>query len=488
MVWIGQSPAAPTQPISSLNITPSGGLSWLRWAGSVLHKQRSGALSTALERTGCALIALSFVFAVFFNGGVEPEVWQWSALGISLGSLCCILSAAGAATQIGPKGLGILYVLVGWLLLQTVPLAPWIVEHLSPVHWHAVMMARSLTGQNSSRWFALSVAPPETMRVLVDFFPAFSAFLVARKLSVRFAGPAWPLLAPVIAVACAESMLGMLQFQARRNGSLPPDSGVGTFVNRDHFVALLEIAFPIAVMWGVAILRKGHRHLPASTAPTSHVAVLLAAAACLVIGIALSLSRLGFLSMLASIGVMMFLVLNPAGGQASYGRRALQWMVPIAIPVVLLIVLPPPELLNRFANDPVGRIGIWKDAAPMVNAYKWTGSGLGTFEHAYFPFQTTMPGKTVNYAHNDYLQLLIELGVFGLVLVALLASRVVARGFAVVAVGPTEENWEFAIGLLASLAAIAVHSLGDFNLFLPANALAIAWVSGVLSAQAPSGA
>ena len=35
------------------------------------------------------------------------------------------------------------------------------------------------------------------------------------------------------------------------------------------------------------------------------------------------------------------------------------------------------------------------------------------------------------------------------------------------------------MGLLASLLAIGLHSLVDFNLYIPANALTLAWLAGV---------
>jgi hypothetical protein len=40
-------------------------------------------------------------------------------------------------------------------------------------------------------------------------------------------------------------------------------------------------------------------------------------------------------------------------------------------------------------------------------------------------------------------------------------------------------NWELAVGLLGALFAIGVHSLTDFNLYIPANALTLAWLSGM---------
>jgi O-antigen ligase len=128
--------------------------------------------------------------------------------------------------------------------------------------------------------------------------------------------------------------------------------------------------------------------------------------------------------------------------------------------------------------DMEGRFDIWKDAAPMLRAFPWTGCGLGAFEHGLYRFRTFAPGNTVDFAHNDYLQVLAELGWIGAILAAALLA-VVLRRVLLVALSPDSKHWLLAVGLLGSLAAIGLHSLVDFNLYIPANALALAWIAGI---------
>ncbi len=77
----------------------------------------------------------------------------------------------------------------------------------------------------------------------------------------------------------------------------------------------------------------------------------------------------------------------------------------------------------------------------------------------------------INYAHNDYLQLLAECGFvgFGLMAWALVATlRHLFSRFA------NHADWEVAaIGssLTAGIVAFLLHSLVDFNMHIPANAL-----------------
>jgi O-antigen ligase len=108
------------------------------------------------------------------------------------------------------------------------------------------------------------------------------------------------------------------------------------------------------------------------------------------------------------------------------------------------------------------------------------GTGLGTYRDIVpryrpqkdFFFVAGIPQPAaINYAHNDYLQLLIECGVvgFGLMAWALVATlRHLFSRFA------NRADWEAAAmgsSLTASVVAFLLHSLVDFNMHIPANAL-----------------
>src|SRR5262249_5048663 len=125
------------------------------------------------------------------------------------------------------------------------------------------------------------------------------------------------------------------------------------------------------------------------------------------------------------------------------------------------------------------RIEIWKDTTRLVAAYKWTGCGLGTYEHCLYQFKTAAPANTVDFAHNDYLQILSEVGIPGGLLIAAIAVWILTRLLSVVLFMRGGRNWELAVGLLALFLALGIHSLADFNLYIPANALALAWLGGI---------
>jgi len=362
-----------------------------------------------------------------------------------------------------------------------------------------VAAARVATGHDPRDWIALSVAPSTTFERLLDVIPAMALFVAAREMAWWWRDRMWIAVTPVIGIAFIESLVGIAQFSLTPVAGGAREAVQGTYVNRNHFSGLLEMAFPVAVVLAISTWRKSAAHSnharfnPAqftiTTGPALRIALLLAISACLLTGVVLSQSRMGFISTLAGTAFIMLIVplswanADEAGGAC---RRVWRWVVPLALPLSMLVLLPTRELVLRFANmastrelSRDDRVTIWHDTLQFISAYKWTGCGLGAYEHGFYLYQTAAPVSTVDFAHNDYLQILAELGIPGSMMAGILAGCVVARTLGVVLSMRGVRNWELAVGLFASLVTIGLHSLADFNLYIPANALAFAWLSGV---------
>jgi O-antigen ligase len=213
---------------------------------------------------------------------------------------------------------------------------------------------------------------------------------------------------------------------------------------------------------------------------------LFAVAACLLVGVIVSLSRMGFLSTLAAVALTAMSL--PASRRTGELRPRRWWLVivPITLPLLILVFLSTREMELRFAEMAATediskdtRMEIWNDTTRLVAAYKWTGCGLGAYEHCLYRFKTAAPANSVDFAHNDYLQILSEVGVPGGLLVTAIAGWILWRILSVVLFRRGGKNWELALGLLAVFLALGLHSLADFNLYIPANALALAWLGGV---------
>ena len=99
------------------------------------------------------------------------------------------------------------------------------------------------------------------------------------------------------------------------------------------------------------------------------------------------------------------------------------------------------------------------------------GTGLGTFEMVFPPYDSLYDGKIVNHAHNDYVEALSETGIVGGLCCAWFVGFVLLnslKGWA-----GLETSFGSALNLsgLIACSGILVHGLVDFNLHIPANAL-----------------
>jgi O-antigen ligase len=137
------------------------------------------------------------------------------------------------------------------------------------------------------------------------------------------------------------------------------------------------------------------------------------------------------------------------------------------------------ELLETQAEGVGGRWAIWQDTLRLIQQHLWLGTGLGTFPVAYPAVQTVHLNRFVNHAHNDYLEVASEIGVLG---AAVLFGSILYTFVALIRrVGRNQDSISRAtgIGATGALVAILCHSLTDFNLYIPANALVFSVVLGL---------
>src|SRR5262249_43554258 len=107
------------------------------------------------------------------------------------------------------------------------------------------------------------------------------------------------------------------------------------------------------------------------------------------------------------------------------------------------------------------------------------GSGLHTFYPALQRYQTAGVRFAWPAAHNEYLQLLCELGAIGFVVPAVLMLTVFRSAAAAALRHTSTEGRLLALACVGSLTAMLIHSAADFNLQVPVNAMALCWISGL---------
>ncbi len=206
------------------------------------------------------------------------------------------------------------------------------------------------------------------------------------------------------------------------------------------------------------------------------------------VSIFLSLSRGGILSTLGALLLFALLLLWREQGQ----RRALIMLLFVVVLFFAIGVFGWQPIFDAFArirnlhgeiSD--GRLSYWQDCLALWRDYPVLGSGFGSFIDSYAGYQTIFQGElVVDHAHNDYLELLTDAGLSGVLLAFWVVLSVLRGSFA----GFRRRRKAFAVllyfGSLTGLAALLLHSLTDFNLHIGANSLYFAFLASLLVSAA----
>jgi len=431
------------------------------------------------------LLSLALGYAVLQNGGVLLTEWNVCLLLIGLAAFICWtgrLSPATAAASSGPGPL-VLLLFLGYIAFQCLPLPVGLLRILSP---ERARILDTLARVAAPVHFApLATTPATTFLYLFRFIGYTTAFLAIREMSRRWSAQRrWLAVMPVVAFAALEAALGLWQ-----NGA--GEEVQGTYVNRNHFAGFLEMALPLALAYGIALLgwRRAQRSSPTLRIVAACTVLILVGT--IFAGLLCSLSKMGFV---AGLGGLFTMAVLTAAGRLRGWKLGLA-VAGIAVLVLFLFVfLPSDELVARFGGVAAqgdaaaeGRWPIWRDTLHLVAAYPIFGSGLGTYAGAFLKYQTSIVDRLFDFAHNDYLQLAAELGAAGFLLLAALVLPVVANAFRAATRSRDPDTRWMAMGCAGAFTAIGLHSLADFNTYIPANALLLAWIGGIsagLPAQA----
>jgi O-antigen ligase len=295
--------------------------------------------------------------------------------------------------------------------------------------------------------------------------------------------------------------------------SLEGGSPYGSFVNRNHFAGYMLLVLPIALglladAWRAYGRRVGdspnaRRSLVGLQTPEGTRLVYAALPPLLGIGALLaSTSRGGILAFFAA------LALAAAGVRSRRGTPA--WVAALVFTAVALTWFGLERLEVRFlraTDDAPGRTVVWSESLAAMRGSRWvTGYGYNAFAEALsrvpawdlpagatpWPAGTEtalLTGEAVGYrapgdlpglawyreAHSDYVQLLVETGIPGLLigLWAGLAALAAAR----------RDPW-----LFAALAGLLMHVFVDFDLQIPAIAALFVVLAALPRASPPEGA
>jgi len=251
----------------------------------------------------------------------------------------------------------------------------------------------------------------------------------------------------------------------------------GPYVNHNHYAGLMEMLVPIPLV--LALTRLASTRTRAGAA---------AAAAVMVGTIFLSGSRGGMLAIIAEVVILAILLVKQKRGL----RTAIGIGLFLVIVVGLLTWVGGSELSKRIASVGPSHSEITSDIRYYINRDGFRmflkkpvlGWGLGTFPVVYPQFRTFYTNFFVNEAHNDYLQLLVEMGLLGFGTMLWFVVTIYAHALKKIGNWTAEMSGAVTLACVLGLSGILVHSAVDFNLQIPANA-ALFYVLCTIAASEP---
>ena len=247
-------------------------------------------------------------------------------------------------------------------------------------------------------------------------------------------------------------------FRVMRYGGLP----FGPYVNRNHFAGFAEMIIPVALV--PLVLGKVRRE---------RVFVVAVFAAVPIVALLLSASRGG----IVSFGVQMVILFSLLLIRRVRGRYVIAGGIVVLAAVMGVSWIGVQQVLQRFSGIQNLEVSVGKRVAMRHDTWRLfldhpiIGTGLGTLQMVYPPYDSLYDARVVNHAHNDYLEALAETGVIGGLCCLWFLGILMLN--ALKGVAEKESSFSSVLNLsgLVACSGILVHSLVDFNLHIPANAL-----------------
>ena len=424
------------------------------------------------QRLPSIVVALYLLGCIVFGGSAQNP---WTNLGLQIAAIGLIAWAAiGGSRQEGKRALAVNALLVCVLLVVVIQLIP-----LSPRIWtnlrgrEQVVEGLAVLGY-PLRPFPISEMPYETVLTLFAAIPAIAAFVATERLmpSPRY-----------LAVAIVVGLLAGILLGAFQVAGGPDSVGylyevhnlgaIGFFANGNHMGTLLLVGIPMAA----ALVISGRSKQ--QTSSVTRYGLGLAVFALILVGLFLNGSRAGI--GLSIPVIIASIALFPA---------AVRWRIPallisaISLLVGISIIVSNPITAVELTPSESATVGargeIWSTTVRAISDNFPVGTGLGSFQAVYHRYENpdTVTGAYINHVHNDYLEIALELGAAGIVLMLLFLAwwAIVASRIWISAYGSP-----FARAATIATAAILAHSFVDFPLRTGAISAIFAACIGIMA-------
>ena len=263
-----------------------------------------------------------------------------------------------------------------------------------------------------------------------------------------------------------------------------PHRGSGTYYSPNHLAGFLEILLPLGLAYT----------LTARVKPVTRV-ILGYFSLAILAGIGVSVSKGSWIS----IGLALLVFFAVLIFQRRYRIPALALFILLVagclylFPKSVFFQMRLRQMFNEKGNiNDELRYSVWQPAVRIWRDHPWWGAGPGHFNVRFRAYRPEGIQMSPDYVHNDYLNTLADWGAVGTALVIVVWAMLawgILRTWSSVRLssgdigGKSGSNkFAFVFGASVGILAVLLHSVVDFNMHIPANAiLAVALMALIAS-------
>jgi len=247
-------------------------------------------------------------------------------------------------------------------------------------------------------------------------------------------------------------------FRELRYGGIP----FGPYVNRNHFAGFAELVLPMSLVPLLTGRVRRERLIIVGILAVIPLSALI-----------LSASRGGIISLGAELAFLLVVLVWRRAGS----RQLFAGGVVLVVAFITVSWLGVHEVIARFSAMQSLEVTEGKRAAMRSGTWRIfldhpvLGTGLGTLQQVYPPYESLYDGKIVNHTHNDYLEALAETGAVGGFCCAWFLGVVFFGALRILQSGDRSFLSTLRLCGFTGCWGLLVHSMVDFNLHIPANLL-----------------
>jgi hypothetical protein len=338
-------------------------------------------------------------------------------------------------------------------------------------------------------WLPLSLVPVATTASLLAGIPVMAAFLAGYRASLK---QLKLIVGVLVGMAFLQVVFGMLQLAGGTESALyfgnTHRAAAGTFANKNHFANYIAMALA-GYFWLASI--KLTQEQPAERnvgrrqgSQARKLALWISGAVLLIVGLLMSGSRGALVTGLPA-AIAAFILVMTVGSKRPLRTNALLVGGALAVGFALVgfdALLARFDLQRIAADIPFRAIQATTTLEGAMQLWPW-GSGWGTYYWVYPRFQPPDLIGTADYAHHDYAQMLFEGGIFAVLLMTAFGWLTITRAVKLFR-GSTRRQRLHREEIAAAICGLGLlgfllHSLIEFNMHIPANAIAAALLAGV---------